>query len=279
QTGNLRDYLKEFERLACRVRGWPETALVGAFIGGLKCDLVVEVRLERPETMHAAMEVARRREDHLTATRRERADARFTDTRCIGPSQVTIGARPTNNARPPGPVVKQLTPEEIKRRREKGLCFKCEEKFMPGHRCWQAFVIEVANSDDEVAEVEEEPEPVDDIEAFDEDAEISMHAMARIRGPRTMRLSAWVKDRQVIILVDNRSSHNFINADLSKKLNLPTTKIDPFKVRVANGERLQCTESFRKVPIKFQRVVVEADLCALPLVGPDVVLGVQWLGG
>ncbi|CAA0834998.1 Unknown protein, partial [Striga hermonthica] len=27
QTGSLRDYLKEFERLAYRVRGWPETAL------------------------------------------------------------------------------------------------------------------------------------------------------------------------------------------------------------------------------------------------------------
>ncbi|CAA0830136.1 Unknown protein, partial [Striga hermonthica] len=35
QTGNLRDYLKEFERLSCRVRDWPETALVEAFVGGL----------------------------------------------------------------------------------------------------------------------------------------------------------------------------------------------------------------------------------------------------
>ncbi|CAA0824871.1 Unknown protein, partial [Striga hermonthica] len=63
------------------------------------------------------------------------------------------------------------------------------------------------------------------------------------------------------------------------RLKLPTTKIEPFEVRVANGERLQCTESFRKMPIKFQGVTVKADLYALPLVGPDVVLGVQWLEG
>ncbi|CAA0835069.1 Unknown protein, partial [Striga hermonthica] len=50
-------------------------------------------------------------------------------------------------------------------------------------------------------------------------------------------------------------------------------------VRVANGERLQCTESFRKVPVRFSGVTVKADLYALPLVGPDVVLGVQWLEG
>ncbi|CAA0827436.1 Uncharacterized mitochondrial protein AtMg00850, partial [Striga hermonthica] len=116
------------------------------------------------------------------------------------------------------------------------------------------------------------------VEVPEEEAEISMHAMAGIRGPRTMRLPTWVKDRRVMVLIDNWSSH-FINADLSQKLNLPTTKIEPFEVRVANGERFQCTESFRNVPIKFQGVTVKADLYALPLVGPDVVLGVQWLEG
>ncbi|CAA0832645.1 Unknown protein, partial [Striga hermonthica] len=279
QTCNLRDYLKEFERLACRVRGWPETALVGAFISGLKYDLAAEVRLERPESMHTATEVAQRREDHLAATRRGRADNRFTNTHCVRPSQSTAGTRPAINARPPGPVVKQLTPEEIKHQREKGLCFKCEEKFMPGHRCKQAFVIEITNSDEEDTEVEEGPEHEDKIEVLEEEAEISMHAMAGIRGPRPMRLPAWVKDRRVVVLVDNGSSHNFIKADLSQKLKLPTTKIEPFEVRVANGERLRCTESFRGALIKFQGVTVEADLYALPLVGPDVVLGVQWLEG
>ncbi|CAA0815745.1 Eukaryotic aspartyl protease family protein, partial [Striga hermonthica] len=154
--------------------------------------------------------------------------------------------RPTISARSAGPVVRRLSPEEVKRRREKGLCFKCEEKFTPGHQCKQAFIIEVANSDGEESKVEEEPHQGDEVEVPEEEAEISMHAMAVIRGPRTMRFPAWVKDRRVIVLVDNGSSHNFINADLSQKLKLPTTKIEPFEVRVANGERLQCTESFRK---------------------------------
>ncbi|CAA0808190.1 Unknown protein, partial [Striga hermonthica] len=216
QTSSLREYIREFERLACRVRDWPEKALVGAFIDGLKFDLAAEVRLERPDTMHDAMEVARRREDHL---------------------------------------------------------------FTPGHQCKQAFVIEVANPDDKEVEVEEEPPQDDEIKVFSDEPEISMHAMVGIRGPRTMRLPAWVKDRKVMVLVDNGSSHNFINAKLSQKLNLPTLNIEPFEVRVANGERLQCTKSFRKVPIRFSGVTVKADLYALPLVGPDVVLGVQWLEG
>ncbi|CAA0843096.1 Unknown protein, partial [Striga hermonthica] len=279
QTGSLRDYLKEFERLACRVRGWPETALVGPFIGGLKYDLAVEVRLERQESMHAAMEVARRREGHLVATRRGRADARYPETRRAQPdaSNMFPSGRPPDSSRPPVPEVKRLSPEETKRRCEKGLCFKCDEKFTLGHHCKQAFFIHVI--DDEEPEIEEDWEQEVEIGVPEEEAEISMHAMAGTRGPRTMRLPACVKDRRIVVLVDNGSSHNFINADLSQKLKLPTKRFEPFEVQVANGERLTCSEAYRAVPIKFQGVVIKADLYALPLVGPDVVLGVQWLKG
>ncbi|CAA0810389.1 Uncharacterized mitochondrial protein AtMg00860, partial [Striga hermonthica] len=180
-------------------------------------------------------------------------------------------------SRPPVPEVKRLSPEEIKRRREKGLCFKCDEKFTPGHHCKQAFVIHVI--DDEEPKIEEDWEKEVEIGVPEEETEISMPAMAGTRGPRTMRIPACVKDRHVVVLVDNGSSHNFINATLSQKLKLPTTKVEPFEVRVANGERLRCPESYCGVPIKFQGVTIKADLYALPLVGPDVVLGVQWLEG
>ncbi|CAA0811867.1 Unknown protein, partial [Striga hermonthica] len=153
-------------------------------------------RLERPDTMHDAMEVARRREDHLVATRRGRADVRFTDTRRTGPNPATASTRPNVNTRPAGSIVRRLSPEEVKRRREKGLCFKCEEKFTPGHQCKKAFVIEVANPDDEEVEVEEESHQEDEIETLSEEPEISMHAMTGIIGPKTIRLPAWVKDRR-----------------------------------------------------------------------------------
>ncbi|CAA0840388.1 Unknown protein, partial [Striga hermonthica] len=276
-NGGVRDYQKEFERLACRVRGWPESVLVGAFAGGLRYDLAAEVRLERTETMHKAMEVARRREDHLAVTRRGRADFRVPEPRRV---PATVGA-PSANARPPGTFrppateVKRLTEEEMSRRREKRLCFRCEEKYTPGHRCKQNYLIEFVDSDDEEPVIEEERE----VEVLNDEVEISIHAMAGTKGPRTMKLPAWLKDRRVTVLVDNGSSHNFINATLSHKLKLPMTTIEPFEVRVANGERLRCSKMYRGVPIKFQGVMVKADLFALPLVGPDVVLGVQWLEG
>ena len=43
QSGTLREYQQEFERLANRVDGWPQKALVGAFMGGLKDDIASEI--------------------------------------------------------------------------------------------------------------------------------------------------------------------------------------------------------------------------------------------
>ena len=45
QSGTLkvREYQWEFERLANQVDGWPQKALVGAFMGGLKYDIASEI--------------------------------------------------------------------------------------------------------------------------------------------------------------------------------------------------------------------------------------------
>ncbi|XXG54039.1 hypothetical protein AAC387_Pa03g2016 [Persea americana] len=39
-------------------------------------------------------------------------------------------------------AIKKLSYAELKERRDKGLCFNCDEKFGPGHRCRRLFLIE-----------------------------------------------------------------------------------------------------------------------------------------
>lgn len=55
--GTLREYQQEFEKLASRVQDWPEGALVGAFVGGLKPELATEVRVFRPKNYTEAIEI------------------------------------------------------------------------------------------------------------------------------------------------------------------------------------------------------------------------------
>lgn len=90
------------------------------------------------------------------------------------------------------------------KRREQGLCFNYGEKFIPGHKCKvkQAYLIEPVDSSSE--EEDNRLHKVDD-------AEISVHALADVRGPRTMRLGSWIKGRRVVVLIDNGSSYNFFN--------------------------------------------------------------------
>lgn len=45
QTGTLRDYQREFEKLGNRVKGWISKALVGTFIRGLKPEIFDGIRM------------------------------------------------------------------------------------------------------------------------------------------------------------------------------------------------------------------------------------------
>ncbi|CAA0822121.1 Unknown protein, partial [Striga hermonthica] len=110
----------------------------------------------------------------------------------------SANARPSGTFGPPATEVKRLTEEEMARRREKGLCFRCEEMYMPGHRCKQNFLIEFMDSDEEEPVIEEEREV--EVEVLNDEAEISVHAMAGTKGPRTMKLPAWLKYRRVTVL-------------------------------------------------------------------------------
>lgn len=253
QTGALREYQKEFERLASRVQDWPEKALVGAFMGGLKPELAAEVRVYKPRTYTEAIEFARLRDDHSTAIKK----AVRPEGRRLGyvtpEAKNNGGVVRTANPRPIPSDVKRLAWEEMQKRREKGLCFNCDEKFVPDHRCRtrQSFFIEVTDSCDE----EDSAEAVEE-----ETTKISIHALADIQGPRTIRLGSWIKGRRVIVLIDSGSSHNFVNQDIAKKLHLDATQVEPFHVRVASGDRLICKEIYQDVPIQVQGVRITVNL-------------------
>ena len=44
-----------------------------------------------------------------------------------------------------GRVLRRLTTVEMAERREKGLCFNCDEKFSRGHRCQRLYYLEVVD--------------------------------------------------------------------------------------------------------------------------------------
>uniref|UniRef100_A0A2N9GX58 Integrase catalytic domain-containing protein n=1 Tax=Fagus sylvatica TaxID=28930 RepID=A0A2N9GX58_FAGSY len=168
--------------------------------------------------------------------------------------------------------LKRLTPTELKERREKGLCYNCNERFVPGHRCKKLFVIE-ACSEEEDNDSDMELEELEEIET----PGISLHAMRGRDGPETMRVAGLIQAVSTTILLDSGSSHNFVSESLARKLQLHPVKGPRIRVMVASGEKLASKGKCVGVAVKLGKFQSQVDFFILPLEGYEAVLGTQWL--
>ncbi|GJY27219.1 hypothetical protein Tco_0401945 [Tanacetum coccineum] len=102
--------------------------LLNCFLFGLREDIRRELFLLKSPTLHEAIGMAKLVEDKLTASR-------FSNPRSPTVRPVTNPStqQPLVNRNNPLPI-KRLSPTEMAARREKGLCFNCDEAFLPGHR-------------------------------------------------------------------------------------------------------------------------------------------------
>jgi hypothetical protein len=82
--------------------------------------------------------------------------------------------------------IRKLTPEELKDRRERGLCFNCHEKFVPGHKCAKLLWLELRETEEDAlserGDTEISQELLRDVEA---QSAISLQAITEAQGPRT----------------------------------------------------------------------------------------------
>ena len=79
------------------------------------------------------------------------------------------------------------------------------------------------------------------------------------------------------VLIDSGSTHNFISEKVANLLQLLVVPTRPFNVKVANENPLKCQGRFEQVSILLQGIPFSLTLYSLPLIGLDLVLGIQWL--
>ena len=135
------------------------------------------------------------------------------------------------------PGMKRFSWDEMQKRRAQGLCFNCEEKFAPGHRCKgpQLLLLEGCCKYLEEADIKnsEEFQP-----------EISLHALSRWTTYKTMQVLAKIRPYDIVVLIDSGFMHNFISEKKASMLQLPVVPSDSFNVRVVNGRPLKCQGRF-----------------------------------
>ncbi|KAH7536709.1 hypothetical protein FEM48_Zijuj03G0015100 [Ziziphus jujuba var. spinosa] len=99
----------------------------------------------------------------------------------------------------------------------------------------------------------------------------------KIKHSRTLTEAIGVARLIEKLLIDGRSTHNFIDQAVVTKYGLPVEKSKKFHVMVANKERIECVGLCHALTMKIQGCLVTTDYYMLPMAAFPIVLDVQWL--
>lgn len=168
QTTGVVEYRRKFIELMAPLAGVPEEIAKGQYITGLKEDVKAEVRLLGPRSLDHAMELSVKVEEKLRTRPHFNVNSKHlgssgssyssnsnslsfkSEAGSFSPSVKSSSTYSFNSTSPtatnvrnqgsypiakPLGEVKKLSEKELRSKREKGECFRCDEKWSVGHRC------------------------------------------------------------------------------------------------------------------------------------------------
>jgi hypothetical protein len=94
---------------------------------------------------------------------------------------------------------------------------------------------------------------------------------------QTMKVIGYVKKKPLQILIDSRSTHNFLDLTVRKQVGSRLIHTQPLQVSVADGSKISSSNICKELVWKIQDVNFQADVMVLPLGGSEMMLGVQQL--
>jgi hypothetical protein len=175
--------------------------------------------------------------------------------------------------------------------RKQGLCYYCDEKYAPWHKCREQnfFQIHASNSssyDDipsyEVSyqEVAQLVDPVEDpfftpMESVD--PVITLHALSGILSPQTLKIKGYNKNRLVAVLIDSVRTHNFIHCRLSDEIHCFVCPFSNFQILIANVGTTKCGGRCENVKLQMDDYHLKTHILFISIGGCNILLGVEWL--
>ncbi|KAL2466824.1 Eukaryotic aspartyl protease family protein [Abeliophyllum distichum] len=237
QEGSVRDYQRWFETLASPLDEMPEAILEGKF--------------------------------YQWAEARNPGRSPSDETQRVVPKASSAG-------KPPNQPFKRLSKAELQIKREKGLCFRCDEKYTIGHRCknkeLQVLLVQ-EGGEWEVDEREEGEGKAEEVDEVGEVVELSLNSVVGLTPPRTMKVRGRILSQDIVILIDCGASHNFISSKLVQILGLLRIATTGYGVIMGTGLAVQGAGVCKGVAVEIQRVKIKEDFLSLELGSSDVILG------
>nr|KYP36817.1 Transposon Ty3-I Gag-Pol polyprotein [Cajanus cajan] len=271
QFGTVSEYQAQFERLSNRVYGLSPENLLNCFISGLRSDLRHELLILHPPTISEAIGLAKLFEAKFRDSKPKTSKPYLTTPSTNSPTHITP---PTSiSPTPVVPPIKRLTSAQMQERRALGLCYNCDDKFIPGHKCSTPRFLLLIEDDPDLTTTTPSPTDPTSSPLF----HLSFQALTGHPSPQSFQFRGSIHHLNVRVLIDTGSSHNILQPRLASHLQLPITPIPHFSVMVGNGQHIACTGLCEQVPIILHGHSFSVPFYLMSIEGADAVLGIDWL--
>lgn len=313
QVGSVDEYQAEFERIRAQT-SCSEAMALSMFLGGLKEKILRLVGTNKPTTVLEAYSYAKLHEEALDtdytpsihqynqpytqmANRNQSWQFQYNPQSpqfLPAPKSVPPAIKYPPNTNPPQrkplpPVNNSQKPRkppissaEYKERRMKNLCFWCDEKFSPTHKCngRRLYSLEICPEEEE--EKDEFQEALEELSQEEMcvpegSQNICMYALNGMPVYNTLKLQGMIEGKTVVILLDSGSTHNVLSAELAMKLHCEMEEVPSYKVSLANGRQVKGSTQCKNLEWSVGGEVFVIDALILPLNDYDLILGMQWL--
>jgi hypothetical protein len=130
----------------------------------------------------------------------------------------------------------------------KGLCYNCDNKYFTENKCkehkiFMSVTKDISEEDGFFLPMEELLPPSNMTPPSNPpnvDAVISLNSLTGFSIPQTLKLISYIKNRKVIILLDNGITHNFIHRCNSQEINCYIYSVNNFQIMISNGGSMKC---------------------------------------
>jgi hypothetical protein len=95
---------------------------------------------------------------------------------------------------------------------------------------------------------------------------ILFEAITEKMKPNTLKLKGSLKGKDITILVDLGSTHNFVDINLAKQLNLFVYLVKDLMVTIVDGQPIEGVGRCHKVSIHIQKLELQTDITLYPFV-------------
>ena len=281
QTGTVDDVLGSFFELMGYLPNISEETALNALLAALKPKIRLEVVCRRPHTTDKLIDCALEAEELLRAIEDEDiAQSRrpFLAKPDPVPWRLPLERKEAERERKPRRSLR-LTEEEFTERKAKGLCFKCDEMFVTGHRCRTELRLVPIPDDNDSNQLED-----DEIPAADEGgaqlavAHVSLKfALGQPSRWCSLQMSGTLLGRTVQILINMGALDNFICWSLADELGLAKERMQPYHIHLGDERNSPSHLVCWHVSLIIQGYTMAADFLPAHNLCIDVILGLEWL--